>query len=307
MNLILVDRTSGLTSSLEKITEVYPKNSQVILTDSNFHTVMKRISVQPIYTEGWMIVAYCRRVPEDILVKIGSGKNVVIYVVRSEEDGLELALTLDLNHLLYSYLNDTVPSKEELFEYIKVNLKISDFMTNYLGNRANWRWEIIQSSVMALEGVKKITKKDICYFTPLHPSAGMDDVIEFLLGFKETKDEASIYSVVQRYSYSYKFLFEITTQKLDLIMWLYEQIEVGLLSHRNYKDFRKAKIKEIRSFGKYSGINNYRLSRVIESFGYISFERVYYYRSLCKKVYQESPSVLGFLNLMKVGVASGSN
>lgn len=301
MNFILVQRPSFSDGALAKLRESYPSSSQLTLTSDNFKEVVTRIKVPSKYTEKWLIFAYTRGLSYDNIIHLATLDDIVIFIVRSEDDALDLALPMSKESIEFSYLNDSKPSKEEILNFILKNLNITPKLAEYMANRANWKVDVIQTSTLAMENIKKIKKSDINYFTPLAPSASMDDVIEYILGYREVKGKSSIYSVVERYSYSAKFLFDFTDQRLSLMMWLHEKILLGELTLKTYKEFRREYSKEIREFGKYSSLTDYRLFRIVAEFEFVSYEKLYYFRSLIRDAYIKNPSTLSYLNILRIG------
>jgi len=294
LNIILAeDRNYPIGSFIDLVRKEFPHSSCITLTDNNYLDMRKSIKTPPLLTKGWFVLVFVNKLTTDILQYVNVEDNVTIFVVRSNEELAEVERLFAIADIRPKIVNNLKPEQSKVLKYIRQELGVDLGLAKYIAKRHRYYLPKVFESVEVLKVVPKITRDSVKRYTRASSDMTFPGLFDFIIGVgKFDYNRAS--TLVSSYRYGGDFLFKYTLKRFKLYLMLYDKILEGSLSIDNYKAWYEANKKELKD------ISEHLVKKVLEAFGEVSYDKLWYLSNLYQSEYDKGASVGSFLAILSI-------
>jgi hypothetical protein len=281
-------------SFVDKAKSKFPKSSVIYATNRNIQEVLKVVNRPPALSPAWLVIITLRDLSEDIVKSLSTGTNVSLYVLRSRDAARELASVMDSFGIKYNVVDNLSPTDETLISHLKEELGVDEDVARYLLRRTRRSLTKISEAIEALRGIQHITRDVVKKHTDNKVEVSLYSFFDYIIGVPERISEAKAVSVVRKFKYALDFLSKFVLTRMENYLKVYDYILDGKLSLENYKYFYEDHKSEFKDFNEGS------LKYAIESFSYVSYDKLYYLYLMYQREKEAGMSVIRFLNLLRL-------
>lgn len=295
MNIILAEEINfPLGSFIDQVKKKFPSSCVVNMNRNNTDEVLKTVKSPPPVHELWLVLASLRNPADDILNKLDNEHTVNVFVVRSKEELTEWSRKLSVLQIQFKIVNNLDVPKPDVVEYVMKELGVDYELAKYICGRHRYYLPKITSSVLTLKHLPKVTKATIRKYTSAYNDMSYDALFDYVIGVDERVSHNKAISLVHKYRYGVEYIVKFLVKRFEMYLYVYEEMMLGKLSFDNYKDYYAEHKSDMKDFSEY------RMKMAIESFGKVSYDKLYYLSSLYKRELEQGVSVLSLLNLLRL-------
>ena len=270
---------------------------------SSIHRINKKTEIEdlerfekpPLLDVGWLLI--CSFNVTDVCLKrmaTLSERNIYYFRVNSKQACATLLERLKEFKIEYRFINNYKTPKEEVVKYVLDNLDVSltdaEFLVEYSGNYL----PLVAKNVNSLSLVGSVDKSTIRKFAESNSAVPLYELSNYLLGNSKCS-YSQIVSILENYKYAAKHVVDYLEKTFEGYVCVFKEISAGTLSMTNFKSFkRNTSIKTIKNY------DDYQLQKIIESYGSISVEWLYYLYFTVKEMPRSRYSLYRILLLCKL-------
>lgn len=275
--------------------ERYPKSCVYHLGYRIKTTELEMLQHPPLLSTGWLIICNSSISSKDLKLLDRNTSNVILIQCRSEIDvanAIEASVSVE-----YHVINNYHVNKRIVIQWIQGQTGCDYDSARYLYSRLGGNMRDIINNVSLLQFAPVFNKQSIKSYTQKSPKANVSDIVPFLLGMPRSgihlKD---VVQVLHKFYFAFPWLINELKKQITDYLLLFESISCGDLNLQNYVEYKDlSKSKRIRSMPLW------QLKYIIQLFGQISVEHVYFIKLQLDKITQNRFGVIKLIYLLKIG------
>lgn len=296
MNIILAEESKyPIGSFVDKVKSQFPTSSTVSLNRNNVQEVKKQVKVTPVMSEGWLVLINLPDVTGTLVRELDIPDNVNVYIVRNKDKMAEVSRVFFEEKVKFSVVDNLNPSKEEINLYVMESLGISKELALHICKRHKYFLPKVAESVDILKGVESITKDTINKYTQKSGDVSFNSLFYYIIGFGDKLPRHSqIVKLVYKYRYGFDFLMKFINKRFSSYLYIFDKIAEGSLSLENYLDYYETHKSDFKD------VTPYELKNAIESYGVVSYDKLYYLSVMYQRDSERGTTVVSLLNLLRL-------
>lgn len=295
MNIILAeDRNYPLGSFVIGVRDQFPASSTITLHNKNIREVRKALKTPPLYTAGWLVLSYLRSIDENLVQEFNSEDNVLVYVVRNNDDLEEFKRVFLSSGLSFSVVDNLHPDKETIREYIRKTLGVKPSLAKFIAARHNYYLPMIYESVEILKSLQPVTKKVVTSYTRPSSSISFNGLFDYIIGVDTKRSYSECVELVHSYRFGLDFLIKFIVNRFKSYLFLYERIIEGSLSLDNYQEYYEKNRTNLKD------VNIYTIKKVLQAFSEVSYDKLWFLACLYERELEHGCSVSAVLSLLRL-------
>lgn len=303
MFVVLLENANNIVlSDVSVFLSKYPKSSIKYITRYTTAEELHALGSKPLLSLGWLIICQDLNIKKSYLkfLKELDYSNLILFRITNKQKCLDFISSLKADKTSYKFINNYKLDDEKILNYVHSNLNITKADAKYLCNRSGYYLPDIVKNVQTLRILDKITKPIIRKYTEERKSIAVYDLVNYLIGLDSRITYEDCMNLLYSYRYGFEHLVKTTLAQVTLYVKVYQLILDGELTIVNYKSQ-----KENITDKDISGMHDFRLYKIIESFDKVSYD----YLILLQIRLKQIPSnfyagVLDFVLLLKINAGS---
>lgn len=232
----------------------------------------------PLTKFGWLLV--CDVGVSDTVCGLMrcADNNIYLFTVNTVHQKDELVNELNRRCVVINKIVDNRrPQKDVVVDWIISQVNTDKSTAEYIYNRSKGYMKQIVYNVGLLSALNSVRKDDVRKYTKGSDNDSPLVLVNHLAGI-ERIDKSRAVRIIYKYRYAKDFLFKFLTSTLKEYIDVFDMMYSGELTMENHLEIHSDKNSRI------SGINKYRLTKILESFSKISLDRLYYMYANIKKL-----------------------
>lgn len=292
--LLLESEYNCINSVVDFLTAKYDKKSVVKIDSKRVDKdVIADLSHKPLLDNGWLVIC-SSKVPVAAVKAINKVYNNVVIKVTSYSQ--LVSVQESLANVEYQFIDNYVLEEETVKEWIKDKLQCRKSDAALIYSRCGKKLRYIVSAVDTLHLLDDVDAYAICKYIEKVNTVSVADITLYLLGIQQDAvSEKEVLKTVSQFRYAYKWLLNTIETELLTYQKIYEFIARGELSLQNYRSFR-----ETCSDKKITGISEYKLKQIINSFSDVSMEYLFYLCNYLERIPRQYFSIYKLVYLIKI-------
>lgn len=277
--------------------EEFPVSSRISLRGSEkVSEVVERVSKPPLFSDGWLIECTSKTKASFLKKLEVCGDNKIVISVHGR-DAIQEKLQ-ELSAMEPLVVDNHLVSKSDTILWIIEQLKCSSNIAIKIYNRAGKRTSNIVSGVQRLQMLPCVTDSDVSKYVDKTRTISIEDVVQFILGVSRrgvSKDAAL--GLVYDFRYAQKWLLGEISKQLALYLRVLNLARTNEMTLKNFTAYL-----EITNDTELQKISPFRIKKILECFGVVSIEYVFYVKSVIDSVSRtDMLGLVKLINLIKLG------
>jgi hypothetical protein len=222
--------------------------------------------------------------------------NKIVFKVRSFDE-LE-AKAKEFEELKPTVVDNHALETKDVITWIVEELECSTEIANRIYNRTNGRLGNIMTSVRTLSMLDYVGVAEVNLYVDKVQHVTVQNIVEWILRINRpgVKKEDLI-ELVYEFRFAQSWLLTTISQQLNLYVKVLTYAGSSELSLKNYHEF--SSLSEDKDIQK---LSEYRLKRILRSFGEVSLEYVYYVKSVIDSISKRDKlGLYKLIQLIKLG------
>lgn len=285
--------------SFEDSLNVGPPSSKLSLVDDTFDIVFEALKTKPLLTSTWTvsISPYMERSKiVRLLNEYGNSNNIFIIKCTNKGKFTDIENTLIENKINYSLIDNSIVDKSYLVDFIKRNINyVDEDIPMMICKRVRYNVQKVINAVDILSTLDVVNKDTVKRFVDTASSSGFFDITLSLLGLSVKSSKSKVLNLMYQYRYGYKYIFRSVKKDLNDFRIIYNYILDGELSMDNMLDFQP------KGDSNFKKISKYKKRVIIESFQFLSLEKLYIIQSLVENIPETWRDYYNLVNLVGSG------
>lgn len=281
---------------MRKLNKKFPQSSQITINKSNFTSVINTIKFRPILTTSWLVKISPRLTIKQIarVMKYSDNVNILLLNESTKLDDIkEGLLELDIK---FNVVNNLEIASSEIISYVYDMLPITLADAKYLCNRHRMYLPTIMNSVNTLIIFDKVDRNIIKKYTKRYDGVSLNTIVDSMLGLVEGKRNKVI-EQIYAYRFGLDFLLKFILDELNKYQLVFELIESGELTLKNYREFKaNCTLKEKNIIKK---ISDYRLYNMIEAYSLVSNSLLFFVKTSVELIKPRQEEIYKIIMLLK--------
>lgn len=249
----------------------------------------------PLFAPGWLLecniglnvsyLKYLQKMPTN---------NIYLFVVDSKRKLEQLASKFEGVSIEYKAINNLKIPKDVVLDYILSELNINETTAKFLYSRHHGYVKDIVTSVHILKNFDYVTQSIIKKYTVPTSSVKVYDLVTFITEPNKVSYD-SIIALLFQYQYGLEYLLKYTVDQLEIYLKIFSYMLDGVVDITNYKVI----IPQLNDRA-FKDLSIYRVGKIIESFDYISFDKLYFSYLFIKKLGSSRTDLVELINFLRI-------
>lgn len=296
--LILLVYDNVLFPFVDELYKTYVPSSRGSLDwNSKAADVVAMYGKSPLFNDGWLLECSNAVKPSSIgkLERVNPN-NCLVYSTRSKEELNKLANKFSDFHVEVVDNHD-VP-REDVIVWIMKELKCAGSTADLVYTRAGGRLENIMAGVNTLSLLDHVRATDVRLYVEKSHKVFVSDIAKWILGItRPGVKREDLMQLVYDFRYAQSWLLQEINNQLSLYLKIFTLAADGTLTLKNYKEY-----KSITSDGKIRDLPEYSLLKILQCFGTVSLEYLYYVKEVCSSIAKnDRTGMYKLIQLIKLG------
>lgn len=291
--ILAEDYNYPIGSYIDKLKEKFPPRSTIRASHDNLVEIRKKIQRPPMLTAGWLVLVFIKDLKANQVKTLDVPGNLIVFVSRDRETFNEHTRVLK-EYLLgkddkLTIINNLDPERSAVEKYVMNELQVSYELSKTICRRHRYYLPKVHESVEILKTVDKITKTTIEKYTERSADITYFRIFDYVIGTKITTTlhdgsqvlvgvkRKKVYKYLETHPYGSARLGKYLLERFKVYLQIYKLRESGIVSLSDYKEYYEKHRVDMK------GIDINTLRSALESYQYVSYEKLYFLYCLYEK------------------------
>lgn len=261
---------------MDSISEKYPKSSRGILNRRDkVGDVAAKFSKPPLFNSGWLIECDSGAAVSAIEKTQEINANNVVVIRVTNQKALQ-NVRERLAKVDYRFVDNYRLTQTEIINWVQKELGCSFVVADLVYERTKGKIQDVIAAVGVLSVIDRLAPEDVRRYVEKSNRFGVHDLLLWLVGAPPRgMKQTDAIKIVYNYRFAIDWLMKYLIQSVNTYIVVFNYAIHGDLSLLNYQEFRK-----ISNDKHISDVTEYQLKKILELFGKISLEYLFYIGTL---------------------------